>query len=133
MKKIPFEVPNIGEKIRKLREGKSLTQEEMANLLGITQTAYGKIERGESSVSWKRLNQISEIFEKKLSEWIEVEEKAHYSNNQCQIKGNGFVIQPESISENERKLYEEQIVLLKEQNIHLKEEVIYLRKLSKIG
>ncbi len=131
MKKTPFEVPNIGEKIRKLREAKSLTQEQMADLLNITQTAYGKIERGESSVSWKRLNQISEIFEKKLSEWIEMDTPAGYSNNLCKIKGNGFVIQPENMPTNERKLYEEQIALLKEQNTYLKEEVDYLRNLLK--
>lgn len=125
-----FQIPNINDKIRKLREAKSLTQEEMADLLGITQTAYGKIERGESAVSWKRLNQISIIFEKKLSEWIEIEEKSKYSINQCEIQGDGFVIQPENpIPANEKKLYEEQILLLKEQNQYLKEEVSYLRGL----
>jgi transcriptional regulator with XRE-family HTH domain len=115
MKNTSHKVPNLCEKIRKLRLAKALTQEQMAVLLSISQTAYGKIERGETAVSWKRIYKISEIFKIKPMDWL--------------WEGDESNINEEVLAENERKLYEEQIILLREQNQYLKEEVNYLRKI----
>ena len=54
---------NIGTRIRKLRESKDLTQDNMAIDLGITAGAYAKIERGETDPSATRLLKIAEILE----------------------------------------------------------------------
>ncbi len=51
----------IGTRIRKLRESKDLTQENMAAELDITAGAYAKIERGETDPSITRLKQIADI------------------------------------------------------------------------
>jgi transcriptional regulator with XRE-family HTH domain len=51
----------IGTRIRKLRESKDLTQENMADELDITAGAYAKIERGETDPSVTRLKQIADI------------------------------------------------------------------------
>jgi transcriptional regulator with XRE-family HTH domain len=51
----------IGNRIRKLRESKDYSQENMGMELGITAGAYAKIERGESDPSATRLIQIAEI------------------------------------------------------------------------
>lgn len=51
----------IGNRIRKLRESKDYSQENMGMELGITAGAYAKIERGESDPSATRLLQIAEI------------------------------------------------------------------------
>lgn len=51
----------IGNRIRKLRESKDLTQENMAAELDITAGAYAKIERGETDPSITRLIQIADI------------------------------------------------------------------------
>lgn len=51
----------IGTRIRKLRESKDLTQENMAVELDITAGAYAKIERGETDPSITRLIQIADI------------------------------------------------------------------------
>ena len=50
-----------GDKIRILRRLKGHSQEYMAEKLGITQGAYGKIERGESDITLTRLGEIAAI------------------------------------------------------------------------
>lgn len=112
MKNIPVKVPKVHERIRKTRQEKNITQEQMADKLGISQTAYGKIEREESAISWKRICQISEVFKEKIMDWLW--EKEQMIDNQI-------------LAENERKLYEEQIMLLREQISYLKDEIAHLR------
>lgn len=51
------------EKIRQARELKHWSQENMAEKLQMSPSGYAKIERGESSLSLPRLEQISEILE----------------------------------------------------------------------
>ena len=52
---------DIGTRIRKIRESKDYTQDNMAAELEITAGAYAKIERGETDPSITRLLQIAEI------------------------------------------------------------------------
>lgn len=54
---------SIGYRIRKLRELKDYTQDNMGAELGITAGAYAKIERDETDPSAKRLIQIADILE----------------------------------------------------------------------
>ena len=49
----------INEKIKRLREGKHWSQEEMAQKLNMSKNGYAKIERGETSVSLGRLEQVA--------------------------------------------------------------------------
>ncbi|WP_418187351.1 helix-turn-helix domain-containing protein [Aliarcobacter lanthieri] len=49
----------IGQKIRSLREEKNLTQEELANICGISRVTLGKVEKGElGNTSVKTLDLI---------------------------------------------------------------------------
>jgi transcriptional regulator with XRE-family HTH domain len=50
----------LGHRIRLLRIEKGLSQENMANDLGISLTAYSRIERGKTNISILRLEQIAE-------------------------------------------------------------------------
>lgn len=52
----------IGRNIRILREQKGLRQRYVSTLLGITPNGYGKIERGESSLTVERLELLAQIF-----------------------------------------------------------------------
>ena len=52
-----------GQKIRILRRLKGYSQEYFASQLGISQGAYGKIERGESDITLGRLREIADILE----------------------------------------------------------------------
>ena len=53
----------ISEKIKRLRKAKGLSQEEVADKLHISQSAYARMETGESQ-SWStHLQKLSEIFD----------------------------------------------------------------------
>jgi transcriptional regulator with XRE-family HTH domain len=60
-----MELPKNLKTIRKLR---NLTQETVAEKLGISTYAYAKIERGETDVNISRLEQIAKIMEIELSQ-----------------------------------------------------------------
>jgi helix-turn-helix domain-containing protein len=59
------------EKIRKMREEKHWSQEEMAGKLNMSINGYAKIERGETRLNLPRLEQISEIFETDILDLIQ--------------------------------------------------------------
>ena len=50
----------FGEILRKLREGRHMTQEEFAGLCGISRAYYGRIECGEHSATLELCQRISE-------------------------------------------------------------------------
>ncbi len=58
----------VNEKIRFLRESKSLTQDEMADRLGMSTNGYAKIERGETRLTIPKLEQIVEVFDTDILE-----------------------------------------------------------------
>lgn len=51
----------LNEKIRFLRESKKMSQEQMAQRLSMSLTGYAKIERGENSINFQRLEKIASI------------------------------------------------------------------------
>ena len=88
----------IGHKIKKLRELKNLTQEHVAQSIGISQGAYSRMELGESEITYSKLEKIATVLDMKPEEII--------NNNQ--------------LSEGEKNLYHQQIDLLKEEVSYLK-------------
>lgn len=53
----------IGNRIREIRKTKGITQEEISDLLGVSQSTYQRIESGET-YSWAtHLEKLSEILE----------------------------------------------------------------------
>ena len=112
----------IGHKIKKLRELKNLTQEHMANSIGISQGAYSRMELGETEITYSKLEKISEELGIKPEEIIAFNESMVFNvmNNQT---GNGLVINNNLISEIEKTHFEQQILLLKEENSHLKQVI----------
>lgn len=52
---------NIGTRIRQLRLERGFSQENMADELGISTTAYGDIERNKTDVTVSRLQRIAQI------------------------------------------------------------------------
>lgn len=53
----------IGERLKKARMNKNLTQEKLAEQLDVSIAFLSRIERGSSFISLKRLNQICSILE----------------------------------------------------------------------
>jgi len=117
----------IGNKIKKLRELKNLTQEHMAQSIGISQGAYSRMELGETEITYSKLEKISEELGMKPEEVIAFNESLVFNvmNNQT---GNGLVINNSQFSETEKNLYNQQIALLKEENAYLKKVIDGLMK-----
>jgi transcriptional regulator with XRE-family HTH domain len=120
---------HIGQKIKKLRELKNLTQSHVAQQLGVTQSAYSKMELGESEVTYSKLERISDVLGMKPEEVIAFNDQMIFNISNNQYGGNVFShIDQNGITENERKLYHDQIDLLKNEVAHLKEMIAKLLK-----
>lgn len=61
----------IAEKIRLLRLQHGLSQENMADALGISTTSYGDIERGKTDLTLSRLHQIADVFKINITALLE--------------------------------------------------------------
>ena len=112
----------IGKKIKRLRELKNLTQNQVAEKIGITQGAYSKIEMGESEVSYTRLESISLAFGMKPEDIIAFNDNLVFNVSNNPYGGNVFGNISYSLTEVERKLYDDQIQ-------SLKEEISFLKKM----
>ena len=53
----------IGERIKKVRKNKELTQEQLAEKMDVSIAFLSRIERGSSQINLKRLTQICEILD----------------------------------------------------------------------
>ncbi len=61
----------FGNILRKIREGRQMTQEEFAELCDISRAYYGRVERGEHSVTLELCQKISEATGLSFSELFE--------------------------------------------------------------
>jgi transcriptional regulator with XRE-family HTH domain len=116
----------LGYKIKKIREFKNVTQKQIADALGITQSAYSKIEMGETEIPYSRLEKISTVLGVKPEEIISFNEHMIFNVMNNPNGGNLFGNITYTISDAERKLYEQQIDFLKE-------ELAYMKKLLEIA
>lgn len=104
----------VEEKIRNIRELKNLTQEYMAEKLGITQAGYSKIENGSTVLTYAKLIQISKILDINIEDIIAFDSQKYFSN----LNGNGKHVVNGNASltpENAdfiKTLYEDKILLL---------------------
>jgi len=63
------------ERIRQLRLQKELSQENMADMLGLSTTAYGDMERGRTELSFSRLENIAKLLDVSLPALLGFETK----------------------------------------------------------
>ncbi|WP_428068195.1 helix-turn-helix domain-containing protein [Chryseobacterium gambrini] len=59
---------NIGDNIKKFRELKGLTREQMADYLELSVSAYGNIERNKTDLTISRVQQIAQILEVEIAQ-----------------------------------------------------------------
>lgn len=122
----------VANKIKNLRKTKGYSQEEVAERLSISQSAYARIERGESNSWAAHLEKLSEIFEIKPEELLS--DDSNNFNNQEQKGGMAFqfvgtINTINSLSEKLIEQYEVRITELKEEVTYLKEEIKLLKSL----
>ena len=58
----------FGDVLRKFREGRGYTQEEFAEICEISRAYYGRIERGEHSVTVEKCYQITQALNVRMSD-----------------------------------------------------------------
>ncbi len=61
---------SLPEKIRQIRISKGLSQENMADMLGVSTTTYGDIERGRTELTLSRIESLAKIFDVVLPELL---------------------------------------------------------------
>jgi transcriptional regulator with XRE-family HTH domain len=107
----------ISEKIRKLRELKGFTQENIAAELGISQKAYSNIETGETDITMHRVEQISTVLGVSLGDLLNFDERLIFNNHNQQAGNAGNIV----IQHNEEmvRTLKEEIVYLREENSKL--------------
>jgi transcriptional regulator with XRE-family HTH domain len=116
----------IGDKIRKVRELKGYKQEYVADKLGMSVTAYGNIERNESSLSFERLQEIADVLEVTVQDILNIPEQLNIQNITTAHQV-GFS-HTYNDNRNETKLESE---AFKQTITHLEEEIQYLREQNK--
>lgn len=124
---------NVAEKIKRLRKSKGFSQEEMAEKLHISQSAYARIENGESHSWATHIEKLSEIFEVKPESFLTDETNNLEQENTDQKGGMAFqfvgtINTINSLSEKLIEQYENRIEELKDQVKELKEEIKTLKK-----
>lgn len=80
---------SLGTKLARLRKKKGYTQQEVAELLQISQPAYHKWETDLAKPAIENLLKISEIYEIDLNELLEEVPTFNITNNDCRIQNIG--------------------------------------------
>jgi transcriptional regulator with XRE-family HTH domain len=119
---------SVNEKIRLIRETKGLSQEQLAEKLKMSPSAYGDIERGKSDIKLSRLKKIAESFEIELSELFELSEKGSLNIiNSLNPDNQSKIYIGSSANELEKQLA---INELKDKELALQQrEIAYLKKM----
>lgn len=127
----------FNEKIRQLREQKDLTQEQMAEKLGMSKAGYAKIERGETQSNFHKLEQILAIFEMNLVDFVLFGEEKNISINNSENHSSSHfsvILSDKNTSFELEKLnliishQNEIITQLKQENTLLKDMIALLKK-----
>lgn len=124
----------IGKRIRKYREEKGISQEELAEKLHISRSTYQRIENGETNSWVNHIQNICTSLEVSVEDILKPEEgytqinkensaNENSSNNMIQNQTNNY-----NTSEKLIEQYEERIEELKLQVKELKEEIKILKK-----
>jgi transcriptional regulator with XRE-family HTH domain len=128
---------SVNEKIKLIREAKNLTQEQVAEKLGMCVNSYGDIERGERDIKLSRLEKIAELFEMKASELLDLTDKTVLNINlNKKYKGDNKVnVYFSSDSELEKsrliiELKDKELAMQQRENENLREQVLQLKEIN---
>lgn len=115
----------IGRSIRKIRELKNFTQEQVAEQLGMTPSGYSRIERAEVGVSLEKLQRIADILGVKMSDITSFDDSVFF-NNYGHAEGQSFSFHRDDTAW--EKLEEQ----FRERILAMQAEIDYLRKQNEI-
>jgi transcriptional regulator with XRE-family HTH domain len=110
---------HVGQRIKKLREAKNLTQEFMANNLKISQNSYSRIETENTKLTTERLSEIATILEVPAELIISNEAPSYTINNQNVDK---YYTHIENLYEDQKEMHLTTIKILEDQLKHYQQE-----------
>jgi transcriptional regulator with XRE-family HTH domain len=112
-------------KIRFLRDSKNWSQEYVASKLNITQTAYSKLESGQTKLTTERIEELAALFEVSKDYFLSNELPMVNYNNGTHSKA---VFNPNQYYDTPKELYED-LIKSKDETINLlQEQVAVIRK-----
>jgi transcriptional regulator with XRE-family HTH domain len=110
---------HVGQRIKKLREAKNLTQEFMANNLKISQNSYSRIETENTKLTTEHLSEIATILEVPAELIISNEAPSYTINNQNVDK---YYTHIENLYEDQKEMHQTSIKILEDQLKHYQQE-----------
>lgn len=110
----------IGNKIRNLRRNKGWSQEQTADYLHISQSAFARIENGESNAWATIIEPLCKLFEIEPTELLKQEPILINNNQQGGNFSNSMIIN--NLSEKITDLYAKRLNQLEKENNDLKKE-----------
>jgi transcriptional regulator with XRE-family HTH domain len=118
---------DVIDNIKTMRKHKRISHEAMAVNLGISQTAYTKIERRETKLTVERLQKIAEILEVKLGDLLELEPQSFHQ----EIHNNNTVTaishqKVETLYQENREVYE-RLIATKDEQIELLKKLLEMK------
>lgn len=102
----------IGNKLKQLRKSKGMSQEQVADYLHVSQSAYARMESGESHSWASHINDICQVFEIAPEELVKNE--GVIIGNIGTNNGGGYIQIVNQLSEKLIEQYEERIKELKD-------------------
>ncbi len=123
MKQNPLYGQPLGTKIKKVRELKNLTQEHVAEQVGMTTSGYSRIERGEVRVSIERLEQIARAIDVHPNDLTNFDQNVFFTNGGTT---NEYSIRAD------KELLQQMIATYEARIADLKDEIQFLRGVLKV-
>lgn len=114
----------VGTKIRILRNMQGFSQENMAEMLGITIQAFSKIERDITDVNHSRLAQIAEVLKIELADLLKFGENGIFIN-----QNNRDFTNTGNVYNQDNQDIQTELTVLRTENAALKSENEHLRGL----
>lgn len=109
----------IGQKIKKLREQKGITQETMALQLDVTQSNYGRLEKDDRRLNVVKLLKIARILDVNIT---------YLFNDVASTDAAGAA---DNFNQANKEVYDILVDSLRAEIHHLKEEINFLRVIVK--
>ncbi len=125
----------ICDKIKFMRQAKSLSQEEMAEKLGLSINGYANIERGGTDALMSRIEQIAEVFEMDFMELMSFGERnvVCLTGGENHVYNVGIITHTSSASANFKHDLEKSQIIIEAQRseiAHLKEIIELMKALN---
>lgn len=114
----------IGQRIKKARQNKHLTQEDLAEKLDVSVAFLSRIERGSSHINLKRLNQICDILN--ITEGQILNGSSGNSKNYLNAEFSELL--KSSSSEEQKLIYKIAQVIVNKDQLNLKINMKYIQK-----